>query len=494
MKNLSQLKCGIITICFSLFFTFSFSQGWQQVTSFGTNPGSLLMYSYVPTNIPAKAPLVVVLHGCTETATGFEGDSGWDTLSAHHKFYVIHAQQQSSNNSSTCFNWYLPTDYKRGQGEAYSIKQMIDYMKSHYSIDSSQVFVTGLSAGACMTAVMMGAYPELFAAGAIMAGAPYKSATDATSAYNVMLGSVTKTAAVWGDSVRHENPAYTGSYPRVAIFQGTSDVTVSPTNATELVKQWTNVHNTDQVADSVNSSFNGNTSIAMKQYRDATGKTVVETFMINSMAHGISVDPGTCFQQGGKTNTYSYDENFYSSFWAAEFFGLIKNPYSITGPITVTNGQTSITFSVPNHTGSTYQWSFPAGVTIVSGQNTYQVTVNWGSKAGLVTVNETTSGSCIVGPIELYVDVSTNVNVIENNIYPDEVVVFTGQSTDEIEIHTSIKNYSIYIFDYSGKQILYTSDHSGNSEISLPKALSNGVYMIKILSGNKVFNKKYLKI
>jgi hypothetical protein len=232
----------------------------------------------------------------------------------------------------------------------------------------------------------------------------------------------------------------------------------------------------------------------MKQYRDATGKTVVETFMINSMAHGISVDPGTCFQQGGKTNTYSYDENFYSSFWAAEFFGLIKNPYSITGPITVTNGQTSITFSVPNHTGSTYQWSFPAGVTIVSGQNTYQVTVNWGSKAGLVTVNETTSGSCIVGPIELYVDVSTNVNVIENNIYPDEVVVFTGQSTDEIEIHTSIKNYSIYIFDYSGKQILYTSDHSGNSEISLPKALSNGVYMIKILSGNKVFNKKYLKI
>ena len=493
MNDLSSIKCCVYTICFILFSTYSFSQGWQQVNSFGTNPGNLLMYSYIPTNISAKAPLVVVLHGCTETATSFEGDSGWDTLSNHHKFYVIHAQQQSTNNISECFNWFQSTDYSRDQGEAYSIKQMIDYMKSHYNIDSTEVFVTGLSAGACMTAVMLASYPEVFSAGAIMAGTPFKSANTNT-AFSVMLYGINKTPAAWGDSVRSENPTYIGSYPRVAIFQGTSDNTVNSVNARELMEQWANVHNTDTIADSVNSSFNGNANIAMKQYLDATGKTVVQTYTINSMPHGISVDPGTCFQQGGKTNTYSYDENFYSTFWAAEFFGIIKNPYSISGPITVTNGQTSITFLVPSHTGSTYQWSFPSGVTIGSGQGTNQITVNWGSTAGFVTVNETNQSSCIIGPIELYVDVSTNVSTHDNTINPEEIVVSSGQSNYEIEIHTSLKNYSIYIFDYSGKQILYSSDKSGNSIIDLPKAISNGIYMIKLTSGNKVFNKKYLKI
>jgi len=134
-----------------------------------------------------------------------------------------------------------------------------------------------------------------------------------------------------GRPVRNENPSYSGSYPKVAIFQGTSDYTVYPVNAKELMKQWTNVHNTDTIADSVNSAFYGNAKIAMKQYHNVTGTTVVQTYMINTMPHGISVDPGNCFQQGGVTGTYSYDENFYSSFWAAEFFGIINNPYSVTG-------------------------------------------------------------------------------------------------------------------------------------------------------------------
>src|ERR1035441_9389897 len=200
------MKKLILFACLFLFLSFSYSQtGWLQVSSFGTNPGSLLMYRYVPTAVPANAPLVVVLHGCTQNATNYSGYSGWDTLANHHKFYVIHAGQQAANNSSSCFNWFLPTDYKRGQGECYSVKQMIDYMKSHYNIDSTKVFVTGLSAGACLTAVMLGAYPEIFSAGAIMAGAPYKSATDATSAYNAMNGLVVKTPVAWGDSVRKEN-------------------------------------------------------------------------------------------------------------------------------------------------------------------------------------------------------------------------------------------------------------------------------------------------
>lgn len=492
MKNRFRLSCGFFTLFFTLIIPYSYSQtGWQQVTSFGSNPGNLLMYSYVPANIPANAPLVVVLHGCTQNASNYSVYSGWDTLANHHKFYVIHAGQQAVNNSTTCFNWFLHSDYSRGQGEAGSVKQMMNYMKNHYSIDSSRVFVTGLSAGACLTAVMLGAYPEVFAAGAINAGAPYKSATDAISAYNVMSGLVTKTATVWGDSVRSENPSYSGTFPNVAIFQGTSDITVNPVNANELVKQWTNVHNTDQTADSVNSAFNGNPGVVMKQYYDASGKTVVQTFTINSMQHGIAVDPGTCFQQGGTTgiNSYSYDENFFSSFWAAEFFGIINNPYSITGPVTVTFGQTNIVFSVPLHAGSTYQWSFPAGVTILSGQGTHLVTVNWGNVPGLVTVNETDAGSCITGPIELFVDAEVNTGLSEE---ASEFTVLPDLSENTITINSSLKNYNVFFFDQTGRLIISSSNQSNSAVIHMPGNLQQGIYLMRIIAGERVYSRKII--
>ena len=494
MKNSTSLKCFLFSVFFTVLFSFSYSQtGWVQVNSFGTNPGNLLMYRYVPANIPATAPLVVVLHGCTQNASGYAAYSGWDTLSNHHKFYVIHAEQQYLNNYNFCFNWFLPSDYSRGQGEAYSVKQMIDYMKSHFSIDSSKVFVTGLSAGACLTTVMLGAYPEVFSAGAIMAGTPYKSATDATSATYVMYGTVTKTPAQWGDSVRSENPNFTGTYPRVAIFQGTSDATVSPVNATELVKQWTNVHNTDQIADSVNSSFNGNANVEMKQYNNTSGKTVVQTYMINYMQHGIAVDPGTCFQLGGSVGlgSYSYDENFYSSFWAAEFFGIINNPFAISGPITVNYGQANIVFSVPFHAGSTYYWSFPSGVTVISGQGTNQITVNWGNISGFVTVTETESGSCVVGPVELYVTATVNTGINENI---SEIDVFANQSENTVNIASSLKSYNVCIFDQTGKLLLTANNQTNNAVIKLSDNLQRGIYLLRIIAGDRSYSRKFIKL
>jgi poly(hydroxyalkanoate) depolymerase family esterase len=495
MKKNTLLKSVALIMFFSLSISFSYSQtGWQPVTSFGSNPGNLQMFSYVPTGIPANAPLVVVLHGCTETAASFEGDSGWDTLSNHNKFYVIHAQQQSANNSLTCFNWFQATDYSRNQGEVYSIKQMMNYMKNHYSIDSSMVFVTGLSAGACMTAAMLGAYPEVFNAGAIMAGAPYKSATDEISADDVMYGYVTKTPEAWGDSVRDENPTYNGSFPRVAIFQGTSDITVSPVNAKQLMYQWTNVHRADTVPDSTNNAFYGNNKIQLKQFHDSTGNTVVETYMISTMSHGISVYPGTCFQQGGTTDTYSWNESFYSSFWAAEFFGIINNPYSITGPITVVYEQAGVVFSVPNHSGSTYQWIFPAGVNIISGQGTNQVTVTWGNKSGFVTVNETESGSCVVGPIELYVTATVNTGGINENSENELITVFANQADNTVNVKSFLSNYNASVYDISGRLLQKVTNLSKNAVINLPYNIQPGIYILKLSTADKTFSRKFIKM
>ncbi|MEI6766056.1 MAG: PHB depolymerase family esterase [Bacteroidota bacterium] len=497
MKNNYFFNLGLAAIAVLLLSNVhnSFAQtGWSQVTGFGTNPGSLLMYKYVPVNVAANAPLVVVLHGCTQTASVFETDSEWDSLAEQNSFYVIHAQQQYLNNTGYCFNWYLPSDYSRNQGEVYSVKQMVDNMKSNYSIDDSRVFTTGVSAGAGLSVALLGAYPEIFNAGAIMSGAPYKSASDAIAAYNVMNGLVTKTAVQWGDLVRNENPGYSGTFPRVAIFQGTNDITVSPVNAGELVKQWTNVHAADQVADSVNSAFNGNNLIERKDYFDNSGNTVVRSYMISSMAHAIAVDPGNCFQQGGSVDTYAYDKNFYSSFWAAEFFGIIQFPYQITGPINVFFGQTNIVFSVPFHAGSSYSWSFPAGVTIVSGQGTSQITVNWGTVSGQVSVSETTSSSCKVGPLNVFVNATVG-TIVENFSSNDkEISVGYTLGDNQFTISTTDEHYSVYVFDAAGKLILLRSNLSGNNSIQLPEQLAPGMYLIKIVSGKEVFNRKYLKM
>src|ERR1700722_15357510 len=157
-------------LVFILIQTSLFSQAITQITGFGTNPGNLNMYDYVPAGISGPAPLVIAMHGCTQNATQYAAQTGWNKLANLHKFYVVYPEQVSANNSTECFNYYDTTKSDRNVGEALSIKQMVDYMKTHYNIDASQVFVTGLSAGGGMTAVMMACYPDVFSEGAIMSG------------------------------------------------------------------------------------------------------------------------------------------------------------------------------------------------------------------------------------------------------------------------------------------------------------------------------------
>ena len=164
----------------------------QAVSSFGTNPGNLLMYTYAPQGVAANAPVVLALHGCTETADDYVA-AGWDSLADTYKFYVVYPQQQSANNIETCFNWFSNTsgstaDITRGQGEAASVAQMVDYMKATYAVDPKRVFVTGFSAGAAYAVALLAMYPDVFAAGASFSGVPFGCATSLTSAYSCMDG------------------------------------------------------------------------------------------------------------------------------------------------------------------------------------------------------------------------------------------------------------------------------------------------------------------
>ena len=97
-------------------------------SSFGTNPGDLRMFSFVPDNLQPAPALVVVLHGCGQTAAGYDLGAGWSTLAKRYGFALLMPEQQPSNNANGCFNWFNPEDTARERGEACSIRQMIARM------------------------------------------------------------------------------------------------------------------------------------------------------------------------------------------------------------------------------------------------------------------------------------------------------------------------------------------------------------------------------
>ena len=143
-----------------------------EVHGFGSNPGRLRMFKYVPAQ-PERA-LVVVLHGCTQNAEVYDFGAGWSTLADRYGFVLLMPQQEPSNNPNKCFNWFLSRHIERDRGEVLSIRQMVEAMIRDHYIDPRRIFVTGLSAGGAMTAVLLATYPELFAGGAVIAGLPYR--------------------------------------------------------------------------------------------------------------------------------------------------------------------------------------------------------------------------------------------------------------------------------------------------------------------------------
>ncbi|WP_367038757.1 PHB depolymerase family esterase [Streptomyces sp. Je 1-332] len=292
----------------------------EKVGNFGANPGSLSMYVYRPTSLAANPAVVVAMHGCTQSAQIYADNSGLAEFADQHGFLLVLPEQTSVNNSSKCFNWFQPGDTRRGQGEAASIRQMVSHAASAYGGDTARVYATGLSAGGAMTSVMLATYPDVFKAGAVVAGLPYDCADDVLSAYSCMSPGVDRTPSAWAQGVRDAHPGHTGPWPRVAIWHGDNDPTVAKKNADELRDQWTAVHGLDQTPD--RSSVIGPNSTRREQYLGTDGAVAVEVDRVPSIGHGTPVDPGTGAQQCGATGTANFIDSICSSHWITGFFGL----------------------------------------------------------------------------------------------------------------------------------------------------------------------------
>ncbi|MEV4442515.1 PHB depolymerase family esterase [Streptomyces sp. NPDC049577] len=290
-----------------------------RVGDFGSNPGALNMYVYRPASLPAHPPVVVALHGCTQSAQVYADNSGLPELADRDGFLLVLAETTTSNNPAQCFNWFLPTDNQRDQGEALSIRQMAGHAVSAYRADPRRVYVTGLSAGGAMTAVMLAAYPDVFSAGAVVAGLPYNCTKD-NSPYTCMNPGVDLTPGQWAERVRAAYPSWTGPWPRAAIWYGDQDTTVTPRNAAELRDQWTALHGLSQTPTRTRSI--GPDATRHDEYLTADGTVAVEVDRVPGIGHGTPVDPGTGTEQCGSTGAPYFLGSICSSHWIARFFGL----------------------------------------------------------------------------------------------------------------------------------------------------------------------------
>jgi poly(hydroxyalkanoate) depolymerase family esterase len=285
---------------------------------FAPNPGNLRMFRYLPRGLKAGAPLVVVLHGCGQTASGYDLGAGWCQLADQLGFAVLAPEQKAVNNPNTCFDWFNPEDITRGQGEAASIAAMIQTLVQTHKLDKTRIFITGLSAGGAMTAVMLATYPELFAGGAIIAGLPFGAAANVREALESMRSAPLHTPQQWGDAVRAASD-HKGPWPKISIWHGALDMTVNVNNAQASVAQWADLHGL-ALTDANHQMVDG----AVRLRWDDR----LELYTLAGLGHGTPIDSGDL----GQPMPFILEAGISSTRRIAEFWGLTPAAASRPAP------------------------------------------------------------------------------------------------------------------------------------------------------------------
>jgi poly(hydroxyalkanoate) depolymerase family esterase len=233
---------------------------------------------FVPaTPAGTRRPLVVMLHGCTQTPEDFAVGTHMNELAARHGFLVLYPAQTRDANLTRCWNWYKREDQGREQGEAALIAALTRDVIARHDVDPRRVYVAGVSAGAAMAAILGANHPELFAAVGIHSGVPAGAAHDLPSGMAAMRG---KASASKGGTTT-PGPAV----PTI-VFHGDQDKVVHPSNG-------------ERVADAARRGATAGGSVEEGRvpgghaytrtvYRDANGRVVVESWVVHGSGHAWS--------------------------------------------------------------------------------------------------------------------------------------------------------------------------------------------------------------
>lgn len=209
----------------------------------------------------------------------------YDTLADQYGFVVVYP---SVTRSSKCFDVSSPQALRRdGGSDPVGIRSMVDWVTRTYDADTGRVFATGISSGAMMTNVLLGDYPDVFAAGAAFSGVPFGCfATTDGSEWNSACanGTVMHTPQQWGDLVRGAHPGYSGPRPRMQLWHGTEDEVLRHPNLGEMIKQWTNVQGVGQTPAATDTPQSGWTRT---RYGGTGDRAPVEAISLQGVGHNL---------------------------------------------------------------------------------------------------------------------------------------------------------------------------------------------------------------
>jgi poly(hydroxyalkanoate) depolymerase family esterase len=252
-------------------------------TSYGNQAGSRDYKLYVPSGYREQAvPLVVMLHGCTQSPDDFAAGTRMNVLAEERTCLVAYPAQSASANASKCWNWFRPSDQQRGQGEPSLIAGITRQVMRDYAVDAERVYVAGLSAGAAAAAIMGMTYPDLYAAMGVHSGLACGAASDLPSAFAAMQQGETA-AGRESDGASHS----VGSRRLVPtiVFHGDRDSTVHPRNGDWVIEQSRATPMADLRTTVQQGRVPGGHAYRRTLHADAHGQTVLEHWVIHGAGH-----------------------------------------------------------------------------------------------------------------------------------------------------------------------------------------------------------------
>jgi poly(hydroxyalkanoate) depolymerase family esterase len=263
--------------------------------SFSNEAGSRVYKLYIPAGKPdAQRAMVVMLHGCTQSADDFAAGTRMNSLADEHGFLVVYPEQVTHANTSKCWNWFKPQDQLRGAGEPALIAGIVGEVAHRHGADPRRIFVAGLSAGAAMAVVLGETYPELFAGVGAHSGLPYGSAHDIPSALAAMKGG---RSGIPGSKY---TPGAAGKPPGkavqalpVIVFHGDRDHTVQQSNGARIVQQASDAHSALAGATGLRVSTQsgevpGGRRFSRSVHVDTDGQVRIESWTVQGAGHAWS--------------------------------------------------------------------------------------------------------------------------------------------------------------------------------------------------------------